>query len=484
MRIRAENVSLGGSLAPGFSSVAALASSYQWVAEVLQATKVTEGLSDYFLVAIDREGIAHPLAGTLSVEQIGPRILESLESPVFWTRVDAQTRYTCEMLGSCLPAWPRERGLGGTFLKDGEKPLGALLFPERPHGGTTEVSGENVSGASASPGVDQTRALANLDQPLLELILRHWRLSHESRAVGDFARALIGTQQGGVLAIDAEGRVTYLSRLGEDILGIKAHEAVGADCARVLRPSVEGEHPLLTGLTGKLDRVELYITNRQGRDLPIFLSLTPVTSVSGATRGLVCFFRDLSEERALDQEARRRERLAVIGELAAGAAHEIRNPLTGIGNCAQILQMRLTDQEQNRRMADLILKETQRLDRIITSLLGFARPGRPQMQETRIEDVVRSSLQLEQPVFEKSGVRCDLRVVGMIPSIYVDPGQIHQVIVNLYHNATDAMPDGGLLTLEVSVVRRRRHTRRRIGAPPTVCTYPAMGRWFASCAFG
>jgi PAS domain S-box-containing protein len=419
------------------------------------------GTQHYYLVAIDREGAAHRLTGTLAPEMIGPQVLEVLESSRLWAAIEPHVPYSASQLRARCRTWPRNPHLGGCFLTTGPAPLGALL------------TGETPSPDSGGPARDGLLAEERLVPPsaaevaLLRLVLQHWRLGQEAGTLGDFARALVSAQQGGVLAIDGQGRVTYLSQRGEEILGVGAREALGADCARIMRPAVDGEHPLLRGLRGDLERVELYITNRAGRDLPVSVSLSRIVDPHGRDQGLVCFFRDLSEERALDQEARRRERLAVIGELAAGAAHEIRNPLTGIGNCAQVLQMRLSDHDGNRRLADLILQETQRLDRIIASLLGFARPGQPRMRETRIEEVVRSSLHFEQPVYEKKGIRCEMRVVGMMPTIYADPEQIQQVMVNLLRNAAAAMPDGGLLSLEVSAVRRRRHMRRRLGRRAT-----------------
>lgn len=458
MQVSAEGIALGTALTPGLIYAGSLPGENEWLVEGLRAAAEAYGASEYYLVAIDREGTAHPLAGTLSRRSIGPQVLESLESPHLWKAVDSRLCYTFAQLRMHVPAWPVECRLGGRFLKDGQAPLGSLLLaagPARPASGP--------GGAPKKGGRAQRSPPAHPEGDLLGWILRHWRATHEARALRGFARALVGAQPGGVLAIDVQGRVTYLSPLGEEILGVDAGEAVGADCARVMRLSVEMEHPLLRGLEGKLERMDLYVTHRRGRDVPVTLRLKRIMDPEGDVRGLVCLFQDLTEERALDEDVRRRERLAVIGALAAGAAHEIRNPLTGIGNCAQVLQMRLADQDGNRKMADLILREARRLDGIITSLLSFARPGPPNMREVRIEECVRSVLELEQPVCEKGAVRCEMRVAGTIPPVYADPEQIQQVIANLIRNSVGAMPDGGVLTLEVSVVRRRLHVRRRMG---------------------
>jgi len=446
MREPAEGLCLGAALAPGLEEVEPRAEGERWVVDALRTAARALRDRPCYLVAVDREGVAHPLAGTLPRPQVGPRILEALESPRLWQGLEARRWYAPADLTAVAPTWPSEPPISARLFGGDEHGLGVLLLRR---------------------DADAADAVPDIDDAFLELVLRHWRTEHELRTLGRFSRTLVDAQEGGVMAVDGQGRVTYLSRRGEQILGLDAQDASGADCARVFRPAVEQEHPMLLGLEGKLERLELYVTNRQGRDIPISLHMRRIGGGGERSEGLIAIFRDLTEERALDQEDRRRERLAVIGELAAGAAHEIRNPLTGIGNCAQVLQMRLAEEEHNRRMADLILQETQRLEHIITSLLGFARPGQPHMREARVEEVVRRALELDQPVFEKAGVRCEMRVAGMIPPIYIDPEQIQQVVSNLMRNAVDAMPDGGLLSLQVGVVRRRLHVRRKLGRRST-----------------
>lgn len=447
MHVSASHVDLTPTLAADSIGIEPWRTESEWVASILRSTLADRLGPGHYLIGIDRQGVAHPLAGSLARARVAPPMLEALESPGLWGAIEPRRPYGPSELSALHPAWPTHGAPGARFYKEGQVALGALLEdPQRP------AAGEANRGA---------------DDALIELVLRHWSVTREAAALGAFTSALVSAARAGVVGVDATGRVTYLSPQGAEILGVSPQEAVGADCARVIRPAVDEPHPILQGLAGKLEQVEFYLTDRQERDVPVWLSVGRITDAEGRTQGLAGIFRDLSEERALDQEARRRERLAVIGELAAGAAHEIRNPLTGIANAAQVLQMRLGAQESHRRMADLILGETQRLDRIITSLLGFARPGQPRMRETRIEEVVARALELDQPLCEPAGVRCEYKVAGQIPPIYVDAEQIQQVFVNLVRNAVEAMPEGGLLGVEVAVVRRRPHVRRKLGRRAT-----------------
>ncbi|MBM3316962.1 MAG: PAS domain-containing protein [Candidatus Eisenbacteria bacterium] len=394
------------------------------------------------LIVLDQEGVAHRMMGVLPAGRSGPRLLEALESPSLWQAVRSGTTYLGPQLAELTAVWAPDLLTDAhvRFFRDDDRPLGVVLLDEAP-----------------------ARRLAEIADRTVGLMLRESLQAQAVGALRDFARALMGLVGQGVLAIDEEGRVAYLNREGEEILGFDPGQAQGLDCTRVLRPAVGEKHPLLEGLSGRLRAVHLYVATPRGRDLPLAIDMRRVEGPRGDVRGLVALLRDLSDEQALDQHAQQRERLAVIGELAAGVAHEIRNPLTGIGNCAQVLQLRLAEDERNLKLADLILRESRRLDRIVTSLLGFARPGPPRLRAAVVEEIVDRVLDLERPGAERAGIRCERRVIGAIPPIYVDPEQIQQVLVNLARNAAQAMPDGGVLTFEVSVVRRRLQRRRGIG---------------------
>ena len=418
-------------------------------AALLASAAALYGVEVRCLIGVDSDGLASSIAGALPAGPHGPRLLDALETASLWNQAPMGETHDSAQLRAWLPAWPVAPALAVRFLREGGRPLGAVVLDPRPPRARDSVMEE-------------------AGDRLLRLACRAWLLKKTARGLFGLAGAMIETLEEGVLVIDAQGRVTFLSGRGGEILGIQPSQAKGADCTRILRPAVGDRHPLLAGLEGKLERLEIYVTDGRGRDLPLALRMRPMER-EGEPRGLICLLRDLSEERAFDLDAQRRERLAAIGELAAGVAHEIRNPLTAIANCAQVLQMRLADpeSESHRRMADLILKETQRLDRIVTNLLGFARPGPPRMRETRIEETVRAVLELNESTCTAHGVRCELRVSGRIPALFADPEQIQQVLMNLLRNAVQAMPDGGVLTLEVLVVRRRTHRRRGMGRRST-----------------
>lgn len=272
----------------------------------------------------------------------------------------------------------------------------------------------------------------------------------------------------GFIGLDHLGRVLYLGGRAEEILGVPLAEARGRDCARIFRAvGLEDRNPLLDGLRGRAVPIELYIARPDGRELPISLLVSRVGIRGSRRKGLVAFIRDLTEERALAEAESQRDRLAALGELSAGVAHEIRNPLTGIANCAQVLKEGRLAPEAQGKFLDIILEEAARLNRIVEGLLRYARPHRPELRETDVNDCVRRALDLESSTLADRGVRTRLTVRGRIPLIYLDPGQIEQVLLNLVRNAGEAMPEGGELKVEVSVIRRLLHRRRGTGRRAT-----------------
>jgi PAS domain S-box-containing protein len=282
----------------------------------------------------------------------------------------------------------------------------------------------------------------------------------------DFTRSILRDVPTGIIAIDTLGRVIFLNAAAERVLGISSGEAVGADALRIFRTLVDGENLLLEGLDGDRPMTEVWVRRHTGGEVPVELVLSRIRSRDGAVLGAVGMFHDLSELRAMQERMRHRDRLATIGELAAGIAHEIGNPLTGIRGCAQILRDRLGAGDESQELIGVILEEVDRLNRLSEQVRHYGRPRAPRMRKASVLESIDRVLAVMGPTADEAGISIVRNELTEVPEIYHDPDQIQQVLQNLVKNAIDAMDEGGRLEVSVEHVRRKVFTRpmgRRAG---------------------
>lgn len=156
----------------------------------------------------------------------------------------------------------------------------------------------------------------------------------------------------------------------------------------------------------------------------------------------------LHQLRELEQEMQRRNRLAALGELSAGVAHEIRNPLGIIKNSAEMLRDRIQDNAKRRELTDFIVEEVDRLNKVVTDFLLFARPSEPNLEPVDINAVIEHTLALLTPEARGKDIRIERKLAAGLPDVLADPEQCHQVFLNLCMNAFQAMNGSGVLLVE------------------------------------
>jgi len=154
--------------------------------------------------------------------------------------------------------------------------------------------------------------------------------------------------------------------------------------------------------------------------------------------------------RQREEELRRADRLSALGELSAGLAHEIRNPLASIKGTAEIISDRFKPHEREHEFTQILIKEVNRLNTVLAEFLDFARPRAPRLVPSDLNGTVESVLLLTERQMREHGIAVEKRLAHGLPPIQVDPEQIKQVLLNLILNAVDAMPMGGTLTVETT----------------------------------
>jgi two-component system sensor histidine kinase PilS (NtrC family) len=182
------------------------------------------------------------------------------------------------------------------------------------------------------------------------------------------------------------------------------------------------------------------------------ISISPLTDGTQRRRGVIAVFQDLTEVHEMRERVRKADRLAAVGELSAGIAHELRNPLASISGSIEMLYHELALDGENKRLMELIMRESDRLDRIISDFLEFARLRTPRRVPSKLARCIDDVVTLVKQNTEKSdGVAIKTNFDPALPDIWMDDEQMRQVFMNLAVNACEAMENGG--TLEISAER-------------------------------
>ncbi|MEN6527626.1 MAG: ATP-binding protein [Candidatus Polarisedimenticolia bacterium] len=255
----------------------------------------------------------------------------------------------------------------------------------------------------------------------------------------------------GLLTTDPQGRTAFVNRAGLEILRCPAADVLGRSAAELLGlPPGFLEEARAMERAGKKARFERpWRRPGTGEELLLGFAAASLRAEAPDESGWLIVFQDLSEIASLEAQVRTRERMAALGEMAAGIAHELRNPLAAISGCVQMLAKGAA--EDRRNLADVALRETERLNRIIRDFLEFARPGpfRPRACDPLALVEEMSRLLRKSPEIKRGQNIVVVDGPGRREAL-ADPDRLRQVYWNLAGNALKAMPDGGTLTIEVA----------------------------------
>jgi len=269
-----------------------------------------------------------------------------------------------------------------------------------------------------------------------------------------FSEHVISSLTGGLTTTDIEGRILTFNKAAEAITGATAAEALQRRAAEILQlPSEFAE--LFGSREGRprLPRVEYVFKCADGREIELGISTAILRTPRGEV-GFVFTFQDVTEARRHEREARIQQRLAAVGEMAAGIAHEIRNPLASMSGSLQILRQELPLSEEQSQLMDIVLRESDRLNETIRSFLAYARPQRNASARLDVRQIVTDAatlLQNSAELLETHAVRCDVPPEPVW--CLADEAQIRQIVWNLATNGLRAMAEGGTLTLAATVAQ-------------------------------
>ena len=196
------------------------------------------------------------------------------------------------------------------------------------------------------------------------------------------------------------------------------------------------------------DLREVVVKRREGARTILDVSTSQLKSQGGTVLGAVLIATDLTEAKKTEEWMRRVDRLSSLGQLSAGVAHEIRNPLASINFNIQLLSKRIQPDEKTIRIINNSLAGVERIKGLVKGMLDFSRPAPPQLKRESIHRAVEDAISLMDSQFSKHGIRVVQKLAAEAPDITFDSRQIQQVFVNILLNALQAMPEGGTVTVE------------------------------------
>jgi two-component system sensor histidine kinase PilS (NtrC family) len=255
----------------------------------------------------------------------------------------------------------------------------------------------------------------------------------------------------GVLVTDSDGKILAINPAAEEILGFPKDAVISSMMKDVFADSMpEFVFELTYALNTDKNkfRHEITIVNAHQRKIPLGISISLLRDQHGVKRGVIAVFQDLTEVREMQERIRKADRLAAIGELSAGIAHEIRNPLASISGSIEMLYNELSLTGEYKRLMELVMKESDRLDRIISDFLEFARMRQPALREVPLERSIEDTLMLlNGNLVAKMGLRTEFDNACGPVSVRADEEQLKQVFFNLAINACEVMEPGKTLRI-------------------------------------
>lgn len=257
----------------------------------------------------------------------------------------------------------------------------------------------------------------------------------------------------GIILTDNDLKVHYINQIAGNFLATNINDAIGRSSKEVLPPAINSMQ-IATDKSNKIIETEVSLHNDHGKEIPVSVIATEVVTNDGVFVGRMYLIKDLTQIKQLQAEVQRKDKMAAIGNLAAGVAHEVRNPLSSIKGYASYFKSLFSDDSENRAAADVLINETERLNRVITELLEISKPSDIKPKIVKIKTIFETTLRLIQPD-SNTQTKPDimLEIADDIESIYVDPDRFVQVLMNIYLNSIQAMPDGGILKTEITHVK-------------------------------
>lgn len=263
-----------------------------------------------------------------------------------------------------------------------------------------------------------------------------------------FASEVVTHLPVGILVMDTRYRVIYSNAVAWNLLKTNEKSVKGVNAKKLLPDNIWSLHDMIKSGQPVAEK-EICLLIEKNKQVPVAVSATDIHGEDGKYIGFMIVLKDLTEIRELEIKTQRIEKLATIGNLAAGIAHEIRNPLSSIKGYATYFGSLFEDSSENKQAANLMAEEVDRINRVISELLEFARPSDLKFKKIKVRKLIDHSIRIVTHEAETAGIQIKKVITPDLPDLKADPDRLTQVLLNLYLNAIQAMAKGGSLIVQV-----------------------------------
>jgi two-component system sensor histidine kinase HydH len=262
-----------------------------------------------------------------------------------------------------------------------------------------------------------------------------------------FSEALVKNMPIGLIALDHQGKIVTCNEKAQAVLEVACNNALGREALTILPDPLQKILVELPASGGYLER-DIQLISADGKE-HVCEAVAAGLMDEGIPAGRILLIRDVTAIRQMENEVARNRHLNSIGSLAAGVAHEIRNPLSSIKGFAVYFKEKLSDNKEDEQTADVMIAETERLNRVISQLIEFARPLELKKEKVKFVELVQHTIKLTAADAQKNKISVEMDATADLPEVEVDPDKIKQVLLNIFLNSLAALKKGGKLKIDI-----------------------------------
>ncbi len=349
-------------------------------------------------------------------------------------------------------------------ILSGNNLLGVIvLYVEQNHKSTVQERENFQAVANIFAGIIERK---KMEEQRAELIIR---LNETVNALLNeklFSESIIHNLSGGLIVLDLKGIITLKNPIAQKIFkSFSAGAAIeGKHLSTLLGIQAAREIMDLSSEKTHADQ-EIKLVDADSEEHVIRLNKTAQENSDGKKVGTIISFSDITELKRSQMEMEKMNHLITVAEIASAVAHEVRNPLAGIKTMSQAIEESLDEHDENREYLYRIIRQVDRLNKLLSNFFTYARPGRPQKSKISLEDIVDETRQLVRDKLSGKNIHLKENYESNLPQIFADPGQIQQVFLNLMLNSIDAVRENGIIEITARFISRHKGTRKRISFP-------------------